>query len=108
MRVIALPVLLAVGCALSLGACVCSMSPTAHCFGRTDLERTVEHVLRQEGDMEIVAVDCPSPLQIEAHALTRCVLQRGDGTVIGATVVVTQATGDRGRIDVTVDDEQPS
>ena len=108
MRITALAVLLAAGCALSLGACVCSMSPTARYFGRTDLERTVEYVLQQEGEMEIIATDCPSPLQIEAHALTRCILHRGDGTVVGATVVVTEATGDRGRIDVTVEAEQPS
>lgn len=107
MRITALPVLLATGCALSLSACTFSMSLTNHSFGRADLERTVEHLLQQEGEMEIVAVDCPNSLQIKAHAVTRCILQRGDGSLIGATVVVTEAAGERGRIDVTLDGEHP-
>ncbi|GGK98725.1 DUF4333 domain-containing protein [Nocardia jinanensis] len=107
MRISALPVLLSTGCALSLSACTFTMSLTTHSFGRADLERTVEHVLQQEGELEIVAVECPNSLQIKAHALTRCMLQKGDGSIIGATVVVTEAAGKRGRIDVAVDAEQP-
>ncbi|WP_328394839.1 DUF4333 domain-containing protein [Nocardia sp. NBC_00416] len=104
MRITALPVLLAGGSVLFLSACLPVLSGTAHCFGQVDLERTVEHVLEQEGTMEILVVDCPDSLQIRTHALTRCLLHTGDGSLIGVTVEVVEAVGDRGRIDVAVDD----
>ncbi|WP_280422628.1 DUF4333 domain-containing protein [Nocardia carnea] len=100
MRIAALPVSMAVGAVLLLGACTYSMMGTAECFARFDLERAVEHLLAEQEGWGFFLAECPHTLQIRIGAATRCDVRRGDGSVTEVTVSVIEAAGNRGRIAV--------
>lgn len=100
MRIVALTVSLAAGCALLLSACMYSMTGTTEYFRRTDLERTVEYILGERDNAAVFVADCPDALPVRLDAQALCVVRAGDGTVIEVTVIVTEAAGSRGRIAV--------
>lgn len=84
------------------------MTVAAEYFGRTDLERAVEHILSEQYRWEFTMAECPDALQIRAGATTRCTVRRGDGSITEAMVVVKEAAGSRGRIGVEpADRDQP-
>ncbi|NKY31763.1 DUF4333 domain-containing protein [Nocardia speluncae] len=102
MRIAALISAPAAGAVLLLGACANPLLSAENYFERVELELTVEYLLRQQGEVQVFAVECPKALEIRMNAQTHCRAQNGDGELNDVTVVVIRAAGERGRIAVQV------